>query len=61
MKMSKSKPNTCIFIHDSPEEIRQKINGAFCPPKEVGFNPVLDWAKHLIFSLLRKEECLKSL
>jgi len=25
-KMSKSKPETCIFIHDSPEEIKNKIN-----------------------------------
>ncbi|MGB9706641.1 MAG: tyrosine--tRNA ligase [Microgenomates group bacterium] len=51
MKMSKSKPDTCIFIHDSPEEIRRKINSAFCPPAEVEFNPVLDWTKHLIFPL----------
>jgi tyrosyl-tRNA synthetase len=54
MKMTKSQPNTCIFIHDSPEEIRQKIVGAFCPPKEVDFNPVLDWTKHLIFPLRGK-------
>ena len=54
MKMTKSQPNTCIFIHDTPEEIRQKINGAFCSPKEVEFNPVLDWTKHLIFPLRGK-------
>jgi len=54
MKMTKSQPNTCIFIHDNPEEIYQKINGAFCPPKEVEFNPVLDWTRHLIFPLRGK-------
>ena len=54
MKMTKSRPNTCIFIHDSPEEIRQKINGAFCPARQVDFNPVLDWTKHLIFPLRGK-------
>ena len=49
LKMSKSKPNTCIFIHDEPAEIRKKINHAFCPEKEIEFNPILDWARHLIF------------
>jgi tyrosyl-tRNA synthetase len=49
MKMSKSKPDTCIFIHDSPENIRMKLNNAFCLLGEVEFNPVLNWAKHLIF------------
>lgn len=49
LKMSKSQPNTCIFIHDPPEEIRQKINDAFCPEGETEFNPILDWSKFLIF------------
>ncbi|OIO81505.1 tyrosine--tRNA ligase [Candidatus Pacearchaeota archaeon CG1_02_32_132] len=49
LKMSKSKPNTAIFIHDSPEEIKNKIMGAFCPEKEIEFNPVIDWCRYLIF------------
>lgn len=49
LKMSKSKPDTCIFIHDSPDEIRRKIKQAFCPEGETEFNPILDWTKHLIF------------
>jgi len=51
MKMSKSKPDTCIFIHDSEKEIKRKINKAFCPEKEVEFNPILDWAEKLIFPI----------
>ncbi len=47
-KMSKSKPETCIFIHDSPEEIRSKMNRAYCPPMVIEGNPVLDIAKHII-------------
>ena len=47
-KMSKSKPNSAIFVHDSPEEIRRKVNKAFCPP-EIDFNPILNWVKHLVF------------
>ncbi len=30
-KMSKSNPSSCIFIHDSPEEIRKKTIEAYCP------------------------------
>ncbi len=48
-KMSKSKPDTAIFIHDEPEEIKRKINQAYAPEGVVEFNPILDWVKHLIF------------
>jgi tyrosyl-tRNA synthetase len=48
-KMSKSKPETCVFIYDSPEEIEQKITRAFCPEKAVEFNPILDICKYIIF------------
>ncbi|MBW3020504.1 tyrosine--tRNA ligase [Candidatus Woesearchaeota archaeon] len=49
MKMSKSIPNSAVFMTDSEEEVTKKINGAFCPEGIVDFNPVLDWIKHLIF------------
>ncbi|MFX1263590.1 MAG: tyrosine--tRNA ligase [Promethearchaeota archaeon] len=48
-KMSKSKPSSSIFVHDSLDEIRSKIMGAYCPPKEVVGNPLLDYAKHIVF------------
>ncbi len=48
-KMSKSKPKSCIFVHDTKEEIATKINKAFCPEKTVTNNPILDYSKHLIF------------
>jgi tyrosyl-tRNA synthetase len=48
-KMSKSKPSSSIFVHDTADEIRAKIVAAYCPPKEVQGNPLLDYAKHLIF------------
>jgi tyrosyl-tRNA synthetase len=50
MKMSKSIPQSAIFIHDSPEEIKQKLSKAFCPEKEIFFNPILDWVRYLVFS-----------
>ena len=48
-KMSKSKPQTCIFIYDTPEEIKQKMAKAFCPEKTIKFNPILDICKYIIF------------
>ncbi|MBI2020698.1 tyrosine--tRNA ligase [Candidatus Daviesbacteria bacterium] len=48
-KMSKSKPDSAIFIHDSGEEIKRKINGAWSPEGVTEYNPILDWVKHLIF------------
>ena len=49
MKMSKSIPNSAIYMTDKESEIRKKIKGAFCPEGEIGFNPLLDWAKYLVF------------
>jgi len=49
LKMSKSKPNSAIFIHDTPEEIKNKILKAYGPPKIIEFNPLLNWVKCLVF------------
>ncbi len=48
-KMSKSMPSRCIYIHDTPIQIKDKLNSAYCPPKEVENNPVMDIAEHVIF------------
>jgi len=48
-KMSKSKPDTCIFIYDEPAEIKQKLSKSFCPERIVKFNPILDICKYIIF------------
>jgi tyrosyl-tRNA synthetase len=48
-KMSKSRPETAIFIHDKEEDILRKLSKAWCPEKIVEWNPVLDYAKHVIF------------
>lgn len=49
MKMSKSLPNSAVFIHDDPDKIKEKIKSAFCPERNVVFNPILDWANSIIF------------
>jgi tyrosyl-tRNA synthetase len=48
-KMSKSKPWTCVFVHDSSDEIQKKIAKAYCPPKTVRGNPVLAIARNIVF------------
>lgn len=47
-KMSKSDPESCIFIHDDPKDIEKKINGAYCPP-EVEGNPILEMCRFIVF------------
>lgn len=32
-KMSKSDPNSAIFMEDSEQEVTTKIRKAFCPPQ----------------------------
>jgi len=49
-KMSKSVPEDCIFVHDSPEDIESKLKAAFCPPKQAEGNPVMEIAKLTIFA-----------
>jgi tyrosyl-tRNA synthetase len=48
-KMSKSKPQTCIYVHDSQAEIKKKVGSAFCEAKNITNNPMLDYSRHIIF------------
>ena len=49
MKMSKSVPGSAIFITDTPDEIKKKLNNAFCPLGDISYNPIINWCEHLIF------------
>lgn len=48
-KMSKTKPSSGIFIHDTDEEIQSKIKKAWCPEGIVENNPLLEISKYVIF------------
>ena len=48
-KMSKSKPETSIFVHDSKELIASKVNSAFCPPKVLDGNALIELCRYVIF------------
>ncbi|MBI2147311.1 tyrosine--tRNA ligase [Candidatus Woesearchaeota archaeon] len=49
MKMSKSRPETAIFMTDTEEQIMQKITKAYCPEKQAWENPVMDYARYILF------------
>ncbi|NJS40936.1 tyrosine--tRNA ligase [Candidatus Gracilibacteria bacterium] len=64
-KMSKSKPDTCIFVHDSPDNIEKKIKKAYCPmvekhwtmdeiKKVQQYNPMLNWLEMMVFPANRQ-------
>jgi len=55
-KMSKSIPQSSILVHDAPEEIAAKIKNAYCPPKVVKNNPILELARLIIFP---EKDCLE--
>jgi len=48
-KMSKSKPETMISIHDPPELVKKKLSKAYCPEKQIEGNPVLEVCRFVIF------------
>jgi len=55
-KMSKSKPETSIFVHDSREQILSKVNSAYCPAKVLEGNALIEYSRYIIF---RKMKSLK--
>ncbi len=60
MKMSKSQPDTAIFMTDSTEDVKRKIIKAYCPEGIVEENPVLDYCQQIIFEakFLKREKPL---
>lgn len=44
-KMSKSNPKSAIYMHDSYDRIKEKVNSAYCPEKIVEGNPLFNIIK----------------
>jgi tyrosyl-tRNA synthetase len=55
-KMSKSIPDSAIFMEDSAEDVERKIKKAYCPEKNIDDNPIFDYIKYLIFPRFGKFE-----
>jgi tyrosyl-tRNA synthetase len=49
IKMSKSKPNTAIFMTDSKEDICKKFKKAYCPEGKVEDNPIMEYMRYIVF------------
>jgi tyrosyl-tRNA synthetase len=47
-KMSKSDPNSGVFIHDTDNEVRSKIKKAWCEEGNIENNPLLEITKYII-------------
>lgn len=54
VKMSKSKPETCVFIHDTEKEIFEKITKANCPAKQVIANPITEIVQYILFDVFNE-------
>jgi tyrosyl-tRNA synthetase len=66
-KMSKSNPNSAIFMEDSVDDVNRKVKKAYCPigqefDEDKNRNPVLDYCENIIIpahgyiTVLRKAE-----
>ncbi|MFT4304811.1 MAG: tyrosine--tRNA ligase [Candidatus Woesearchaeota archaeon] len=54
MKMSKSIPDSAIFMDDNEEDISRKLRKAFCPEGIIEENPVIEYFKYIIFERFDK-------
>ena len=54
LKMSKSNPEYAIFMTDTTEDIKRKMNKAWAPEGVVEENPVLEYCKYIIFPILNE-------
>ena len=59
MKMSKSKPDTAIFMTDSKEEILRKFKKAHSIDGVIEDNPILEYFKYIIFEKYSEVEILR--
>jgi len=51
-KMSASEASSKVNLNDSPDEVEEKINGAYCPQGDVEDNGVLEYMRYLVFPVL---------
>ncbi len=49
LKMSKSNPDSAIFMTDTTEDINRKINKAYCLEGDIKENPILEYFKYIVF------------
>jgi len=55
-KMSSSEAESKIDILDTPNDVKKKLNKAFCEPGNIQENGVLAFAKHVIYPIFMENE-----
>ncbi len=55
-KMSASEAGSKINLTDDDEDVRSKINGAYCPAGEIEGNGVLEYLRFLVFPVFEERE-----
>ncbi|MDG5774952.1 tyrosine--tRNA ligase [Haloarculaceae archaeon H-GB2-1] len=55
-KMSSSEEDSKVNLSDSPEEVEEKLQQAYCPMGEVEDNGVLEYLRYLVFPILGDDE-----
>ena len=58
-KMSKSNPDNAIFMDDSINDVKRKINKAHCPEKDLSNNPITELVRYIIFPAQNKIEIFR--
>lgn len=59
-KMSKSDPDSAIFMEDSAADVKSKIKKAFCPPGVVENNPCIEYVRAIVLPWHGKLEITRS-
>ena len=61
-KMSKSDPDSAIYMDDTEADVNRKIKKSFCPPLQIDKNPILEYCRYILFerfqmiTVMRKDE-----
>ncbi|CAM9355852.1 unnamed protein product [Chrysoparadoxa australica] len=55
-KMSKSDPDSAIFMEDSEVDVNRKVKKGYCPPRVVEGNPILDYANYIVLGYFGEME-----
>lgn len=50
-KMSKSVPDSAIFMDDSVQDVNRKIKRGFCRPGDVDVNPILEYLRYIVLPI----------
>jgi tyrosyl-tRNA synthetase len=57
--MSKSNPDSAIFMEDTAKDVEKKIKKAYCKPQVIEGNPIMDYCRNIIFGSRSKIDIIR--